>query len=389
MKRLVIYSQDGMGLGHLRRTRSIAREVLAWNPDCSILIIADSPATPFFHPPIQGVDYVKLPTIVKISDHTWKPATLPLKIKETMRLRSRLILHTLHEFQPDAVLVDHMPVGALGELKSILDKNSLGNNRPRFYLGLRDILGTPEVIRKAWQSVGAYDYLSAYDRVFIYGCQEIYPVEQAYQLDPFIEKIRYCNYVAPKQKGLDSSTSGEIGPPEDPYILLMGGGGKDLFPLANLFLSVAPTIHGETKLGAVILTGPNMTAKDQAQLRKRARGKEVQIHTTTEGASRWIAKSSAVLTMAGYNSLCETLSWKKKALVVPRSGPSKEQRIRTEILARRGVVRMIDPDHITEKNLLRELIRLDREDDVPNRANIPPLDGATRAAALLQEFPVG
>ena len=37
MKRLLIYSQDGMGLGHLRRTRNIAREVLAMQPECQVL----------------------------------------------------------------------------------------------------------------------------------------------------------------------------------------------------------------------------------------------------------------------------------------------------------------------------------------------------------------
>ena len=55
--RLLVYSQDGMGLGHLRRTGNIAQEVLARVPDANVLILADSRATPIF-PPHPGIDYL-------------------------------------------------------------------------------------------------------------------------------------------------------------------------------------------------------------------------------------------------------------------------------------------------------------------------------------------
>ena len=112
MERLLIYSQDGMGLGHLRRTRNIAREVLTWKPGC-ILILADSPVVPFFSP-LGGVDYLKLPTIIKTGDVTWQSSILPLNISETVNLRAKVIRQVFREFKPDVVLVDHMPVGAWG-----------------------------------------------------------------------------------------------------------------------------------------------------------------------------------------------------------------------------------------------------------------------------------
>src|SRR5437899_10181213 len=114
--RLFIYSQDGLGLGHLRRTRNIAREVLRREPHCHILAVTDSPATPFF-PSLPGLDYLKLPTIVKMRDDNWRPGSLSLAIDDTVDLRSRLIFEAFVAFAPDVILVDHMPVGALGELK--------------------------------------------------------------------------------------------------------------------------------------------------------------------------------------------------------------------------------------------------------------------------------
>ena len=46
----------------------------------------------------------------------------------------------------------------------------------RFYLGLRDVLGAPEVIRQAWAELEAYDYLEHYDSLMIYGCRDLFPV---------------------------------------------------------------------------------------------------------------------------------------------------------------------------------------------------------------------
>ena len=89
MQRLLIYSQDGMGLGHLRRTRIIAREILTWQPGCSVLVLADSPATPFFDP-VDGIDYVKLPTIVKTGDRSWRPGTLPGSASQLIQLRAKI-----------------------------------------------------------------------------------------------------------------------------------------------------------------------------------------------------------------------------------------------------------------------------------------------------------
>ena len=120
MTRLLIYSQDGLGLGHLRRARNIAREVIDREPGCAVLVVADSPATPFFSS-LPGVDYLKLPTILKRDRSVWRAGSLPFQTDQVVTLRARLMLSIMEEFSPDVVLVDHMPLGALGELKPLLD----------------------------------------------------------------------------------------------------------------------------------------------------------------------------------------------------------------------------------------------------------------------------
>jgi predicted glycosyltransferase len=87
--------------------------------------------------------------------------------------------------------------------------------------------------------------------------------------------------------------------------------------------------------------------------------------------------------MAGYNSLCESLRERKKALAVPRAGPSQEQRIRTRLFADRQLLAALEPEALTPERLAAELLALLGEDGIPDGASIPRMDGAELAAAQL------
>src|ERR687886_797829 len=75
--RIAIYSQDGFGLGHLRRSTHIGRCLLEAAPESAVLLFADSPVAPFFELP-DGMDCVKLPSILKVDAGRWRPTSLPI-----------------------------------------------------------------------------------------------------------------------------------------------------------------------------------------------------------------------------------------------------------------------------------------------------------------------
>jgi predicted glycosyltransferase len=369
-----------LGLGHLRRSTNIAREFLDRTQDGRVLVIADSPAAPFFTPP-DGVDYLKLPTILRVGDTTWRASSQALTLEQTLRLRARLIEDIFTEFAPDTVLVDHMPVGALGELKPLLDNAQSQPGGPRFFVGLRDILDRPEVIQTVWRDSEAYDYLRAYEAVLVYGTPAILDAAEEYGLTAYARRIVTCNYVVTRDEAPAAAED-----QTEPFILVMGGGGADLFPVAKTFLEAMPLLLGETRLQAAILPGPNLPPEQLHALADMAEDYPVRVMQGFEEATTWLNKATAVVMMAGYNSVCEVMRWQKKALVIPRPGPSAEQRIRTRIFAERKLIHSLDPDELTGPRLARGLISLLADEGVPAIANIPPLDGAERAAvALLSE----
>jgi len=312
-----MYSQDGWGLGHLRRSLNIAGEVRREDRECEVLILADSPAVSIAGSR-PGIELVKLPTIVKTGSNRWRNATLSMPVGRVIELRSELMLEAMIGFQPDAVLIDHMPVGALGELKPMLDHAVRASGRTKLFLGLRDIIDEPTVVRRAWSDLGAYEYVSLYDAVLVYGSRSVYDASAAYDFGPIARAVDYCGYVSPRPAHASPAPDCAA-----PYVLMLGGGGGDAFPLASAFLEALATLNGELGMDGVMQTGPNMAAADRKILLARATSM-VHVGGSYDDAIEWIRGVFAVVTMVGYNSLCEVLRWRKKVLVVLRSGSSVE-----------------------------------------------------------------
>ena len=88
--RIAIYSQDGLGLGHMRRTNSIAYQVLQLRPDAGVITLSDLQLGQFFQT-AQNHDYVKLPSIVKAGVGDWRAANLPFAFSDVLQLRTELI----------------------------------------------------------------------------------------------------------------------------------------------------------------------------------------------------------------------------------------------------------------------------------------------------------
>ena len=86
--RVAIYSQDSLGLGHLRRNIVIGATFLEAKKDSNVLLFADSPVAPFFKLP-DRMDHVKLPSIRKVSAGCWEATSLRMDDRELIRPQAR------------------------------------------------------------------------------------------------------------------------------------------------------------------------------------------------------------------------------------------------------------------------------------------------------------
>lgn len=172
-RRIVLYSHDTFGLGHLRRSRALAAALTQANPDASAIILTGSPVAGRFTFP-ERVDHIRLPGVTKLADGSYVSQTLGLDIDETTNLRAALIRSAIEQYDPDLLIVDKEPTGFRGELLPTLELiRETGHTRT--VLGLRDVLDEPEVLAAEWDRKGALDAAERfYDEVWVYGVKSVY-----------------------------------------------------------------------------------------------------------------------------------------------------------------------------------------------------------------------
>ena len=167
--RMLLYSHDTFGLGHLRRSLNLATALVEFNPELSILLVTGSNAAHRYQLPPR-VDYVKLPSVRKVSADSYESRAVAMSDDGVRNIRANLLLRTVRDFAPDMVLVDHSPVGMRGEMRPALEW--LHDNRPDCLklLGLRDIIDDPDAVIDSWKRHDIYSLLTRiYDHVLVYG----------------------------------------------------------------------------------------------------------------------------------------------------------------------------------------------------------------------------
>ena len=92
-RRILIYSHDTFGLGHLRRCRAIAHALVEEYKNLSVIILTGSPIIGSFDFRAR-VDFVRVPGVIKLRSGKYTPLNLHIDIAETLAMRASIIKHT-------------------------------------------------------------------------------------------------------------------------------------------------------------------------------------------------------------------------------------------------------------------------------------------------------
>jgi predicted glycosyltransferase len=387
-----MYSQDSLGLGHLRRGTNLANALVRAHPEVSVLLVVDSPVAPFFE--LQPhVDFVKLPTVVKVGAGQFRTGSLLTSYEEVKSLRAHLLREAVVRFVPDVILVDHMPGGANRELLPALSAIRRRGLPTKLVLGLRDIIDAPEVTRAVWRRERVYAALERhYHGVLIYGAPDVFATAEEYGLTRVMgERVRYCGYVCNLEEVKEPERVREkFGLGEAPIVAVMAGGGADAFRLMHAYLEAIHQLRGRVALETIMVTGPFMLEEERKALRDRAACLGVQVRTSVGDSLSPLNAADLVVSMAGYNTLSEILRFGKRAVIVPRSGPSAEQTMRARLFAQRGLIDVVEQGTLDGPALARAIERGLAERQRPGPRRVPDLSGVESATrALLETLPRG
>jgi predicted glycosyltransferase len=366
--RVLFYSHDTYGLGHLRRSRALATAITQADSRISALILTGSPVAGRFPFP-DNVDHIRLPGVTKTPDGDYESERLGLHIDETTALRAGLIKATVEHFDPDILIVDKEPTGFRGELLPALEWLK-AKRKAHLVLGLRDVLDEPNVLAAEWDRKGALEAAEKYyDETWVYGLRSIYdPVAGLNLSQNFRSRMKFTGYLH-----REALSEGET--PEQPYVLVTPGGGGDGAGMVDLVLS-AYEQDPELSPRAVLVYGPFLSGEVRAEFEARvaklngrvqAVGFDSRMETLMKGAM-------GIVSMGGYNTFCEVLSFDKPVVIVPRTRPRMEQHIRASRAESLGLVRMLDEqrDGFTPQAMIAA-IRALPDQPKPSHAFVPGL----------------
>ncbi len=350
--KFLLYSHDTYGLGNIRRTLLLAEELRGQYPDSAILIVTGSPMIHAFRIP-EGVDYIKLPCLDRVAAERYEPRFLSSWTDEVKRIRGALIEQAVLGFEPDLMIVDKRPGGVDGELLPSLNRLRSTHHRPRLVLGIRDILDTPERTRRSFANSQTFEtILEHYDEVWIYGEKSIFDAVEAYGFPDAVGRLtHYCGYL---------KRSLHVPPRVDatPHVLVTTGGGGDGSRMIETYLEGLAALPPQERPRTTVVLGPEMPAPSRESLLQRFRHLEdrVTFLDFEPDLPLLLAQSDVVVAMAGYNTVCELLLFGRRAVLVPRAEPVREQLIRARLFAARGYFDMVEPDALTPDALMSRVL---------------------------------
>lgn len=377
---VALFSHDSQGLGHIRRNVEIAAALVRDDVDARTLLISGAPAAASLPLPPR-TRLVTIPAVRKDSHGRYVSRQRWRSLGATLAERGARTAAAVRAFDPDVLVVDKHARGLFGELDTTLDEiaSARADGRgPALVLGLRDVLDDPETSRREWDAERTTEtVMTHYDQVWVYSDRAVH--DPILDLDPALaERVRYTGYLG-RGRGTGLGVPPQAPVPTQPFVLGLLGGGQDGAALARQFAD-ASAPRGYLK---VLVTGPYLDRGTLRQLQRTAAGQpgDLLVLPFLPSTQPFVRRARAVVTMGGYNTVCEVLESGTPALVVPRVRPRREQAIRAERLAATTHLDSMHPDLVRPDRLSDWIATAVRR---PRGAHGVDLDGLARLPRLVE-----
>lgn len=313
-KRALFYVYDGgTGVGHLRMLSLIANRLQG---RLSCLIVTGHRAAAHWFVP-EKCEYIHIPSwdslLLSRARYWGREPFISLEDNEAIRLRKDMLSALISAYRPDAIFVDHLPLGAREELSDIIrDTPCL-----KYFVG-RGIQNESFNLRQLTLGGQADQYLkSYYHRLLIALDQKVFDFSKRYNTSTQIrDKTLHTGYVinivtkdvirkTREDRGLKSG---------DVWVVASAGGGQLGESLIESCLELArvyPDIFFD------IVQGPRSKLPwEDAHRAVIAKGK-LRLHKETHEMAYMHAAADLVISSGGYSSFLETLQGNAKILCFP------------------------------------------------------------------------
>ncbi len=367
---VLLYVQHLLGIGHLARMSHIATAVERRGL-APVLVTGGVPA-PGLPPP--GIGHVALPplkssegfrSLLTEDGEEASPGFLSAR-------RDRLI-SLLHSTKPRLVLIEAFPFGRRQmrfELLALLEAARAMRPKPIIAASVRDIV---QPLTKTGREAEVLRTLALYfDQVLVHGDPRLVRLADSFPAEARIKPpVSYTGLV----------TGGTIAPAAERFeVIVSAGGGAAQGRLCETALE-ARALTPLADRRWLVISGPNAPGGLVARLMSKLRDGDAVVPFRSDFPGL-LAQAQLSISQAGYNTCGDLLRAGCPAVLVPfAAGGEREQTLRAERLAERGLAVAVDEAGLDAPGLAEAIARAlagGRRDS----AGID-LDGAERTAAMI------
>ncbi|MGB3592551.1 MAG: glycosyl transferase family 28 [Ornithinimicrobium sp.] len=349
--RVLLYSHDSQGLGHLRRNLALAHSLAQHLPRRTGRPVTGMMITGLDVAAVDlpdGFDVVRMPGITK-RHGAYAPREVLVPMPDLTDLREQLLTAAVVGFEPDLMIIDRHIYGIDHELRVPLTALRLACPEAQVVLGLREVLDSPRVASAEWLSLGDVQALrQVIDRIWVYGDAGVHDPRATGEIPVGLhDLIQFTGYLSQGRPGGGPAVvAGHA-----PYLLTMVGGGSD----GRTLCEAAAQAQVPPGYRHILVTGPQVSARDHQAVSQMAAHRTEVLRRVPDGLAA-IRGASGLVAMAGYNTVAEVLSTEVPALLVPREVPRMEQSIRCQALLRVGAVDVLPPGELTSGEISRWMV---------------------------------
>ncbi len=345
--KVFFWVQHLLGIGHLRRTLSLARAAA----EAGIETVVASGGLP-----VPGADpgratLVQLPP-VRAQDRYFKQLAdeRDRPIDDAWRDRRKAALFEAYEAaRPDALVTELFPFGRRQlrfELEPLLARAKADGCA--VVSSVRDILVEPDKpgrIDEMLERVRRW-----YDLVLVHGDPAFVPFDATFPgLDEIRPLVRYTGYAVDRIAAPPSGDgAGEV--------LVSAGGGAVGEPLLRAALAARPLSAARDRRWRFLVGEglPDAVFSDLA----RAASPGVIVERARPDFQALLARAHLSVSQGGYNTVMEVLAAGLRAVVAPYAGGHEsEQTLRAHALAERGALQVVAEDRLAPESLAAAIDR--------------------------------
>ena len=380
MRRVLVYVQHLLGIGHLKRAATLARALA----EAGLEVTLASGGPPVAGIGTGGARAVQLPA-VSAADMTFKVLLddggreIDAAWKEK---RAAALLAAWRACRPHVPVLELYPFGRRQmrfELLPLLREARAALPPPVIVCSVRDLLGGQRTRERQEETAGLIERFI--DHVLVHSDPSVIRLEQTFPLAARISaRIEYTGYVVDTRARAGESHAGQ-----GEVIVSAGGGivGEALLETAIKARHLSSLKERPWR----VLAGHNLKEDAYARLGRLAAGAGggIVLERSRADFTALLANCELSVSQAGYNTLVETLAAGARAVVVPFAGAAEtEQTQRARCFEAHGLLEMVEERALSPQALAGAIDRAARKPK-PGAGRID-LDGAARSAALIAKW---